>query len=261
MKPLFEVESLTHDFGGLRAVSDLSFSLKPGEMHAIVGPNGCGKTTLFNIISGALKPTAGRVCFKGQEITGRAPQKIAALGLKRKFQVPSIFMEMPVRDNLRLASLGGEKPGGPFSLLAHAKGDGGEQLDGLLSLAGLLDRANDFARELSHGERQRLEIAMVMAGKAELMLLDEPTAGMTLGESRAVAEFLCQLNEKSGPATLVPAVLVIEHDMKVVQALGAKVSVMVRGRFIATGTYETVSEEPLVREAYLGPLEEGMHPC
>ncbi len=256
MKPLFEVESLTHDFGGLRAVSDLSFSLEPGEMQAIVGPNGCGKTTLFNIISGALKPTAGRVLFKGQEITGRAPQKIAALGLKRKFQVPSIFMEMSVRDNLELARLGGEKPGGPFSLVRRPSDEGGGELEDLLSLAGLQEQTNDLARNLSHGERQRLEIAMVMGGKAELMLLDEPTAGMTLGESQGIAEFLCQLNENSGPA-----VLVIEHDMKVVQALGAKVSVMVRGRFIATGAYETVSEDSHVREAYLGPLEEGARPC
>ena len=136
-----------------------------------------------------------------------------------------------------------------------------ERAEDLLSLAGLQEQINDLARNLSHGERQRLEIAMVMGGKAELMLLDEPTAGMTLGESQGIAEFLCQLNENSGPAVLVPAVLVIEHDMKVVQALGAKVSVMVGGRFIATGAYETVSEDPLVREAYLGPLEEGVRPC
>ena len=243
--PMLEVRGLCRDFGGLRAIADLDLDLEQGQLLAIVGPNGCGKTTLFNLISGALRPNAGSIRFKETEIAGRPPHAIVALGIARKFQVPSVFSELSVRENIRLAALAGAAPGGVHRMVGVQR-DRARDED-LLSLAGLLEKAEALAGNLSHGERQRLEIVMVLAVRPSLLLLDEPTAGMTLGESRETVRLLKKIHSETGVALIV-----IEHDMQVVQALDAPVMVMLRGRPLLVGDYDEVRRDQRVREAYLG---------
>ena len=242
---LLELQGLTKDFGGLRAISDFDLSLADGQMLAIVGPNGCGKTTLFNLISGALIPSAGSIRLRGREIAGRPPHIIAALGIARKFQMPSIFADLSVRENILLASLAGRAPGGFYRLAkADPNARGWEKA---IALAGL-DKSLDYpAGTLSHGQRQRLEIAMILCAEPVLLLLDEPTAGMTMGESAEAVGLLKEMHAASKSAMIV-----IEHDMEVVRALGAPVMVMLRGRPLCFGTYEEVRRDARVREAYLG---------
>ncbi len=242
---LLEVQGLTRDFGGLQAVSDLDLSLEEGEILAIVGPNGCGKTTLFNLLSGALSPSAGSICFAGQPIAGRPPYRIAALGIGRKFQVPSVFADLSLLDNLRVAFLGGSASGRASALLGKRPDD--DHCRHLLKVADLSEKAALAGGDLSHGERQRLEIVMVLAGRPRLCLLDEPTAGMTMAESETTVRMLREIHAATGAAFIV-----IEHDMEVVRSLQAPVAVMLRGQIVLLGSYDEVSGDPRVREAYLG---------
>jgi len=242
---LLEVQGLTREFGGLEAVSGLDLSLKEGEILAIVGPNGCGKTTLFNLLTGALRPTAGSIRFAGRQIAGRPPYEIAALGIGRKFQVPSVFSDLTLLQNLQVAFLGGRASGGARALIGQRPDSA--DCRRLLEIAGLSQKAERLGGELSHGERQNLEIVMVLAGKPRLLLLDEPTAGMTMAESEATVRMLKEIH-----AAASAAFIVIEHDMQVVRSLQAPVAVMLRGQMMLLGSYEEVSGDPRVREAYLG---------
>jgi len=242
---LLEVKGLTRDFGGLEAVSGLDLSLEEGEILAIVGPNGCGKTTLFNLLTGALRPTAGSIRFAGRQIAGRPPYEIAALGIGRKFQVPSVFSDLTLLQNLQVAFLGGSASGRARALVGQRPDNA--YCRRLLEVAGLSEKAGRPGGELSHGERQKLEIVMVLAGKPRLFLLDEPTAGMTMAESEATVAMLKEIHAGASAAFIV-----IEHDMQVVRSLQAPVAVMLRGQMILLGSYEEVSGDPRVREAYLG---------
>ncbi len=242
---LLEVQGLTRDFGGLQAVHDLDLSLDEGDVLAIVGPNGCGKTTLFNLLSGALSPSAGSIRFAGQRIAGRPPYQIAALGIGRKFQVPSVFNDLSLLDNLRVAFLGGSASGRAAALVGRRPDDA--HCRHLLEVADLRDKEALPGGDLSHGERQRLEITMVLAGRPRLFLLDEPTAGMTLAESETTVRMLREIHASTGAAFIV-----IEHDMEVVRSLQAPVAVMLRGQIVLLGSYDEVSGDPRVREAYLG---------
>ena len=235
---LLEIEGLHKAFGGLAAVDGIDFALEQGALHALVGPNGCGKSTLFNLITGALRPDSGRVRFAGQDITGWPVHRIAKAGIGRKFQVPAVFDDLTVLQNLSLPRWSS----GRLPMLAAADLTPGEDRLSRIHLAG---KGAVRAGALSHGERQWLEIGMLLAARARLLLLDEPTAGMTQAETAATAELIRAI---TGDAT----VLVIEHDIGFIEALGCPVTVMARGRILCSGSFAEIRADERVRELYFG---------
>lgn len=238
--PLLQTIDLRKDFGGLAAVDGVDFSLEAGSLHALVGPNGCGKSTLFNLISGALAPSGGRVFFDGAEITGLPPHDIARRGIGRKFQVPAVFDALSVAQNLAVPAWARDR-------LSYWRAAGTDAPMAMLEQVGLAGKRDLPAGELSHGERQWLEIAMLLASRARLLLLDEPTAGMTMTETAATAELIGRL-AAAGDLT----VLVIEHDMAFLQDLGCPVTVMAKGRILRSGDYATIRADAEVRALYFG---------
>lgn len=249
--PLLEVREVAKRFGGIAALDGLSLSLGAGDLRCIIGPNGCGKTTLFNVITGAFPPDSGAVLLEGRDIAGAPPHRIAGLGVARKFQIPGIYPELTVAQNLEVplaAASGGRR--GPLSLLRQRIDP--ERLEELLDFAGLAAKAAEPVGTLAHGEKQWLEIAMLLATGARLLLLDEPTAGMSVVETQRTAELVKELQHRHGKT-----VLVIEHDMHFVELLDCPVVVMMRGRILRQGSYAEVSADPEVVEAYLGRDEDG----
>jgi ABC-type uncharacterized transport system ATPase subunit len=209
----------------------------------IIGPNGCGKTTLFNVITGTFAPSAGTVFYRGRDITGLPPHRIARFGIARKFQVPGIYQSLSVVENLEIPLAADAN--GPFSLLCRRPVAG--RVQSLLRRFGLADHAKRSAGTLPHGLKQWLEIATLLAGSAETVLLDEPTAGMSAAETVATAQLIQELRAEHGMT-----VLVIEHDMNFVRTLACPVVVMLRGAVLRRGSYAEVQADPTVREAYLG---------
>jgi ABC-type uncharacterized transport system ATPase subunit len=245
---LLSVRAVTREFGGVRALDGVSLEVAAGEQVCVIGPNGCGKTTLFNVITGQLPPSSGEVVFNGRSLIGLAPHHVARLGVSRKFQVPSVFEDLTVQENLEVARFGLQPASFPTSSTAsHSPSTSPADLPILLQQIQLADRAQVPAGRLPHGARQWLEMGMLLAQAPRLLLLDEPTAGMTGAETLATAALVRRLAEQSGTA-----VVVVEHDMRFVQALGARVVVMLAGRVVADGTFDEVRRLPQVREAYLG---------
>ena len=243
--PLLEVCEITKNFGGLHVLRGVNLSIGAGELRCIIGPNGCGKTTLFNVVTGAFPPTSGTVWFRGEDITHRAPHAISRLGIARKFQVPGIYPTLAVAENLEIPLL---RPGiaGPWSLLRPGA-RAAERLHGLLTRFNLRRQAARAAGALPHGQKQWLEIAMLIGSDADILLLDEPTAGMSAAETLATVALIRQLQQEHGIAALV-----IEHDMNFVRRLDCPVTVMLRGSVLFEGSYAEVQAHPEVREAYLG---------
>jgi branched-chain amino acid transport system ATP-binding protein len=242
---ILEVSDLYKSFGGVAATDHVSLDVREGEIHAIIGPNGAGKTTLISQLSGALKPDGGRIVFRGRDITFLPPFKRALRGLARSFQITSIVHDMTVRDNVAL------------SVQAHAghsyrfwgKARKAKELVGpamaALESVGLGDRADVTARNVSHGEHRQLEIAMALVANPTLLLLDEPMAGMGQEESVRMVEILSGLKGKK-------SMLLIEHDMDAVFSLADRITVLVYGKVIATGTPDEIRANSDVRKAYLG---------
>jgi len=245
LSDLLEIRDVAKAFGGVHALAGVRFAMGDGELRCIIGPNGCGKTTLFNIVTGAFPPTAGRVYFRGADITGLRPHEISRLGIGRKFQVPGIYPTLTVGENLEIPLSAPAGRRGPLGVLR--RGAAASDLHGLLDRFGLVRDAAVPAGALAHGRKQWLEIAMLLAGNARLLLLDEPTAGMTGPETLATADLILRIRAETGVA-----VLIIEHDMNFVQSLGCPVVVMMRGAVFREGSYEEVQRDPTVREAYLG---------
>ena len=231
--PLLALHEVSRDFGGVRAVDGVSLSLDEGELGALVGPNGCGKTTLFDLITGALRPDAGRITFAGRDITGWAAHRIAADGIGRKFQVPTVFDDLSVLDNLSLGQWASRGGGAP------SRAD--------LDRIGLSAHRATRARELSHGQRQWLEIGMVLATHPRLLLLDEPTAGMTASETAATVDLI-----RAVAAAGDVAVLAIEHDIGFLERLACPVTVMARGRILRRGSFADIRADPGVQALYFG---------
>jgi len=244
--PLLEVRGATKDFGGLRVLRGVDLAIGAGELRCIIGPNGCGKTTLFNVITGAFPPDTGRVLFRGEDITGEPPHRIARLGIGRKFQVPGIYPTLSVAENLEVPRVG--RPGVRRLRRARSPSTGvAPSMSALLRELGLGGETLRPAGTLAHGLKQWCEIAMLESAQSQLLLLDEPTAGMSVAETAATVELIRRLQTERGTA-----VLVIEHDMSFVRALGCPVVVMLRGTVLIEGSYGEVHEHPDVRQAYLG---------
>jgi urea transport system ATP-binding protein len=239
------LENVTVDFDGFKALNDLSFFMDYRELRVVIGPNGAGKTTLLDVISGKVQPAAGRVIFgKHTDLVGRRENEIAGLGIGRKFQTPSIFANLSVRENLEL-SLARPSKGVLATLRARLDGGQRDRIDETLETIGLAGRGEERAGGLSHGEKQWLEIGMVIVQQAELLLVDEPVAGMTDEETARTADLLQTIARER-------AVLVIEHDMEFVRSLARKVTVLHEGRMLCEGSVDQVQQDDRVREVYLG---------
>jgi urea transport system ATP-binding protein len=233
LDPILAVEALTKYFGGLRAVS-LDLQVGEGERLCLIGPNGAGKSTFFGMLSGALAPTAGVIRFRGRDITGLDPFRIARLGISIKFQVPSVFDQLSVLQNLHLSA---ERR---FGFV-----EGRKRAWRLIDYIGLRRRADDRAAWLSHGEKQWLEIGMAAVAEPALILLDEPTAGMSPEEVGRTAELVHELSQRA-------TVIVIGHDMDFVRRIAQRVVVMHQGQLFAQGTMAEIQADPGVRDIYLG---------
>ncbi|MEJ0012043.1 MAG: urea ABC transporter ATP-binding protein UrtD [Bauldia sp.] len=241
---LLYLDGVSVSFDGFKALNDLSMVIEKGEMRAIIGPNGAGKTTMMDVITGKTRADTGDVYFDGTvDLTRLDEAAIATLGIGRKFQKPTVFESHTVEDNLELALAGGRSPfQALFSTLSPAAK---ARIDELLGIIRLTDKRYVQAKNLSHGQKQWLEIGMLLAQEPKLLLVDEPAAGMTDAETEATAELLKEIaKEKS--------VVVVEHDMAFVRALGVKVTVLHEGSVLSEGTIDHVSADPRVIEVYLG---------
>jgi ABC-type uncharacterized transport system ATPase subunit len=230
---LLEAENLHRAFGGLIAVNGISLRVSEGSLSCIIGPNGAGKSTLFNMFCGVMRPSRGSIRFEGRDMVGLPSYRFARHGIARKFQVPSVFESMNVRDNLLVSARGSDASG---DLL---------RADELIALLSLGPLAGTVAGELAHGQKQWLEIGMGLMTRPKLLLLDEPTAGMSGEETRKTADLLLGLRGKT-------AIIAIEHDMRFVRQLNCRTLVLHQGRVIAEGSFADIEADALVRDVYLG---------
>jgi branched-chain amino acid transport system ATP-binding protein len=247
MEPILALEKVNKAFGGLKVTDEVSFRVMPGEISAIIGPNGAGKTTLFNQITGHLRPDTGRILFQGADITGMDTQEIVARGMGRAFQITSIFPEETVLDNIRVACL--SRLGQTRNLMRNVSlyNEATERSHAILVSLGLDDRAGRLAFELAHGDQKLLDIGIALALEPRLLLLDEPTAGMSPDE-RLLTRELVQKLWKEFNLTLV----FIEHDMDTVFGIAQIVRVLQQGRLLAEGAPDQIRSNPEVITAYLG---------
>ncbi|MDP3250484.1 MAG: ABC transporter ATP-binding protein [Hydrogenophaga sp.] len=248
MTALLTVENLVKRFRGIRASDGIDFDLRPGEIHAVIGPNGAGKTTFINQLAGELAPDSGRILLDGKDITKEPVHRRAALGLARSYQISAVFDELSVLDNVMLAAQAHQ--GHSFRFFNDAGGDENVAAPAreAIRIVGLEDAMHRSVSELAHGAKRQLELAMVIATKPRLMLLDEPMAGTGPTESREIVALLKRLR---GTA----AIVLIEHDLEAVFALADRISVMVYGKVIATGSCDEIRADAAVREAYIGDGE------
>jgi branched-chain amino acid transport system ATP-binding protein len=242
---LLDVRDLRKSFDGFQALSGVSFSVPQGSISAIIGPNGAGKTTLFNLITGHLRPDSGSVSFKGLPVTGIAPHDLCRLGMGRSFQRTNIFPRLTVFQNIQAAYLCHRGRG--WNLLASVDRLYRDETKALLDSVGLLDKAGEVAGFLSHGNQKQLELGITLALEPEILLLDEPTAGMSAQETRESIQLIERIARERGLTLLFT-----EHDMEVVFAIAHRITVLHQGEVIADGTPEEVRRHAEVRRVYLG---------
>ena len=246
-RKIIETENVTVSFDGFKALNNLTFNMDVGELRVVIGPNGAGKTTFLDVITGKVQPTQGRVLFKGRNVRRLSEHQIALLGIGRKFQTPRVYLNLTVRENLEIAC---NRQKNVFSALCGRPSSAERNtVKGLLETIGLTIKADFAAALLSHGEKQRLEIGMLVAQSPDLLLVDEPVAGLTDEETENIGNLLLALAESH-------SILVIEHDMEFVRQIARKVTVLHEGSVLYEGSIEEVQNEPRVIEVYLGePLE------
>ena len=244
-EPVLELENVGKHFGALKVMEGANLTIAAGERHALIGPNGAGKSTLFNMISGMFPPTAGEIRLRGQRISGLPPHEINRLGLSRSFQITNIFHRLSVFENLRIGVMArhGIRYGlfTPVSRMRTVN----EEAERILQRVRLTRRRDHPAGDLTYSEQRALEIGMTLARGADVILLDEPTAGMSREESQRAVQLIREVTEGK-------TLLVVEHDMNVVFSLCDRVSVLVYGRILATGTPDEIRNNAEVQEAYLG---------
>ena len=231
---VLEARGVVKEFGGLRAVAGVDLTLRRGELRCLIGPNGAGKSTLFKLLAGVLRPTAGTIRFKGLDLSRLEPHEVARAGIGIKFQVPRVYDRLSVAENLWLAAN-----------FRHGRAAAGAAVERALAQVGFGERREATVAHLSHGDRQWVEIGMVLAAEPELILLDEPTAGMTRAEARRTAGLVREINRRA-------TVVVVEHDMDFVRQLAATVTVLHRGAVLAEGSMDEIRDNATVRDIYLG---------
>ena len=241
---MIETRDLRREFGGVKALDGVTLRVAPGERRAIIGPNGAGKTTLFNILTGELEPTAGTVLLAGEDVTRRLPHELARRGVARMYQRNELFEGLPARENVAL-SIGASA--GPYRPFATPPARDATAANELLARVGLAGRESVPARSLSHGERRQLELALALAQRPRLLLLDEPTAGMSPAETERITALVGSLDRDL-------TIVVVEHDMDVVFRLADRITVLHEGRILADGTPDEVRADRTVNEVYLGKV-------
>jgi len=247
--PILELQGIYKDFEGLEVLFGINLGVQQGERHAIIGPNGAGKSTIFNIITGKYLPSRGKVFFKGMDVTGTSPYKLNRHGLARSFQITNIFRTMTVFQNVRNAILSRNKIRyNLFSRLDRMKNIQ-EQTEKVLEQIGLQDRKDVLAGLLSYGQQRALEIGLTIATEPELILLDEPTAGMSSEETREAVKLI-------GRVTQGKTLIIVEHDMEVVFSLADRITVIYYGEILASGPPDEIRQNQKVKDAYLGEEKE-----
>lgn len=248
---VFETINLRKEFGALVAVEDVSIKVRKNSLHAIIGPNGAGKTTFFNLLSGNIEPTSGKVLYKGRDITHQPVHRTIHFGIGRSFQISNIFPNLTIFENIRLASQALGRDNFKFWQAAPAFNKYESRTWEVLERVGLKDRANSFARTLPHGDQRKLELGMILAPDPEVLLLDEPTAGMA---AEQVPELIALIQEiqQTGDKT----VMLVEHNMNVVMSVSDQITVMHQGAVLAEGSPSEIAANEAVQTAYLGGLYE-----
>jgi len=245
---VLDVTNVNKSFGGLHALSNVNLSVEEGAVHAIIGPNGAGKSTFLNCIIGRLAPDSGTVMFNGTSLIGMKPHKINQIGVARVFQTPEIFSDLSLIDNVMIPAFA--KADGSFALNAwrrvSSRKNIREEAEHILEDVGLIKQKDIVSSSLSRGDKRRLELAMCLIQHPKLLLLDEPTAGMSRADTNSTIDLLKQIGERGITK------IIIEHDMHVVFSLATKISVLAQGTFIAEGSPEEIKGNPVVQEAYLG---------
>jgi branched-chain amino acid transport system ATP-binding protein len=242
---VLELRDIHHDFSGLQVLTGIDLEIREGERHAVIGPNGAGKSTLFNIITGRFAPRRGRVLYRGRDITGAPPHRVARLGVGRSFQIINTFPRLTVFQNVRSAVLSRRRMRLDAWSLLHRQADVTREAQDVLAMVGLVGQRDVPASALSYGEQRELEVALTVATRPELIMLDEPTAGLNSEDTRRAVALIRRVTEGR-------TLIMVEHDMEVVFDLADRISVIHYGRVLATGTPDEIRSSEEVKSAYLG---------
>ena len=242
-EPILRTEKLTRHYGGLKALTEVDFRVEPGKLHSVIGPNGAGKTTLFHVITGRVPPTSGRIWFRGQEITGLSQPAVARLGIARSYQITTIFLNLTVYENVRIAAQARTRHTN-FWQPAESLRQVSQRAEEVLEIVGLADKRNLLANQLSHGEQRHLDVGIALATDPQLLLLDEPTAGMSPLETEQTMHFIRNLGKRV-------SIVLVEHKMNVVMGVSDHITVLHFGQVLTEGTPDEVRNNAKVREVYL----------